>query len=302
MAALVTPAEAVEGGVGRPISGATIVPYAGIVPPKSMSVLSIGEIYYDGSMGGSRTVPIGHNLAVGIDMQVAFLPFTLAHIWRTDTKRWNFASALSIPMAWVQAEATVTLGPITGRRKEDEFGMFDIAVVPLQASYHFSQTAHLALNATIWAPTGKYDPQDLANLSNNNWSFMPAVAFTKINPKSNIEFSGMWTLEFDTENPATDYQNGILSDLELMAVKRFKKGAGVGLVGSWIDQLTDDDAALADLLNGFSGHAVGLGPIFTYSSKVGDHHVDMHGRWIHEFDAENRPEGDVIMFAVGSAL
>jgi hypothetical protein len=116
-----------------------------------MSVLSIGEIYYDGSIGGSRTVPIGENLALGIDMQIAFVPFTLAHIWDTGTKRWNFASALSIPMAWVQAEATVTLGPITGRRKEDEFGMYDIAVVPIQASYHFSETAHLALSATIWA-------------------------------------------------------------------------------------------------------------------------------------------------------
>src|SRR5678815_4938365 len=34
---------------------------------------------------------------------------------------------------------------------------------PIQASYHFSQTAHMALNLTVWAPTGKYDPNDLAN-------------------------------------------------------------------------------------------------------------------------------------------
>jgi hypothetical protein len=69
-----------------------------------------------------------------------------------------------------------------------------------------------------------------------------------------------------------------------------------------IDQLTDDDGTTADLLNGFSGHSIGLGPIFTYSAKFGDHQLDMHGRWVHEFDAENRPEGDVIMFTVGSKL
>jgi hypothetical protein len=40
-------------------------------------------------------------------------------------------------------------------------------------------------------------------------------------------------MEFSTENPATHFQNGILSDLEVLAIKRFKNGLGIGFVESW---------------------------------------------------------------------
>ena len=56
----------------------------------------------------------------------------------------------------------------------------------------------------------------------------------------------------------------------------------------------------ADRLDGFKGHAIGLGPIFTYSKKVGKGQLDMNGRWVHEFDASNRPEGDTLLFSVSS--
>ena len=49
-------------------------------------------------------------------------------------------------------------------------------------------------------------------------------------------------MEFYTENPATHFQNGILSDLEALAIKRFKNGLGIGFVESWIQQIIDDEA------------------------------------------------------------
>jgi len=91
--------------------------------------------------------------------------------------------------------------------------------------------------------------------------------YTKIIPEANIELSGIWQMEFYTENPATHYQNGILSDLEVLATKRFKGGFGIGFVESWIQLVTDDGGATANRLNGFSGRAFGIGPIATYSTK-----------------------------------
>jgi hypothetical protein len=302
LAVIAAPARAVEGGLGRPVSGATIAPFAGVVPPQPGSVFSVGEIYYDADIGGSRTVPVGANLTLGIDMKASFTPFTFAHIWDTGTKRWNYASAVSLSLAWVEAEADVSIGPIHGQVKDDDFGLFDIAMVPIQASYHFSETEHMALSLTVWAPTGEYDKNKLANLSLNNWTFVPTVAYTKLFPKQGFEFSGSWGVQFYTENPATDYKNGALSDFEFLAVRRSKGGGGFGVVGSWIDQLSDDEGDTADLLNGFSGHAFGIGPIFTYSTKAGERHLDMNGRWVHEFDAENRPEGDTLMFNVSTAF
>ena len=38
---------AVEGGLGRPISGMQITPYAGLVPPEPGLAVLVGETYYD---------------------------------------------------------------------------------------------------------------------------------------------------------------------------------------------------------------------------------------------------------------
>ena len=45
----VTRAFAVEGGLGRPISGMQIAPFAGAVPPEPGLAIAVGETYYEGS-------------------------------------------------------------------------------------------------------------------------------------------------------------------------------------------------------------------------------------------------------------
>jgi hypothetical protein len=292
----VTRAFAVEGGLGRPISGMSIAPFAGVVPPEPGFAVATGETYYEGSSGGGRTVPIAGLLVANVDMKASFTPIALLYIWNTPTKEWNFASVVSFPLAWLQVEANVSLGPLSLRKTDSIFGLFDLAFTPIIASHHFSQTDHLAFDFTFWAPTGSYQKGKLVNLSQNTWTFIPGVAYTKILPEANIELTGIWDMEFDTEDRATHYQNGILSDLEVLAIKRFKGGFGIGFVESWIQQVNDDGGAPA-ALNGFAGRAFGIGPIVTYSTKLGKSHLDFSARWIHDFDVAKRVNGDGFNFS-----
>jgi hypothetical protein len=126
------------------------------------------------------------------------------------------------------------------RKTDNTFGLFDLVFAPIVASYHISTTDHVALSFTFGAPTGSFEKGRLINLSTNTWTFIPGVAYTKILPQANIELTGIWQMEFDTEDHATHYQNGILCDLEVLAIKRFKNGFGIGLVESWIQQVNDD--------------------------------------------------------------
>jgi hypothetical protein len=71
---------------------------------------------------------------------------------------------------------------------------------------------------------------------------------------------------------------------------RFTNGFGIGFVESWIQQITDDPGAPA-VLNGFRGRAFGIGPIATYSTKLGKSHLDFSALWIHDFDVSNRGAG-----------
>lgn len=287
---------AVEGGLGRPISGAAIAPYAGVVPPEPGFAVTMGEAYYDGSISGA--IPIGNlNINLGIDMVASFTPIVVSYIWPTTSKEWNFASAVSFPLAYVEVEANAALGRFSGRATDHTFGLFDLAFTPLVASYHITQTDHVALSITVWAPTGRYDPNRLATLSTNNWTVIPGLGYTKILPKQNIELTGIWQLQFYTENPATNYQNGVLSDLEATVIKRFKCGAGIGVIGSWIEQLSDDSGPTADRFHGFSGRAFGVGPIITYTTKVGKSLLDLNARFVPEFGNEKRVGGNLFQFA-----
>ena len=287
---------AVEGGLGRPISGMSIAPYAGVIPPEPGLAVATGETYYEGSIGGGRTVPIAGLLVANVDMKASFTPIALFYIWPTPTKEWNFASSVSFPLAWLEVTANLSLGPLSIRKTESTFGLFDLVFTPIIASHHFSQTDHLAFSFTFWAPTGSFEKGRLVNLSQNTWTFIPGVAYTKILPEDNIELTGIWQMEFDTEDHATHYQNGILSDLEVLAIKRFKNGLGIGFVESWIQQVNDDAGAPA-ALNGFAGRAFGIGPIATYSTKVGKSHLDLSARWIHDFGVSQRVEGDAFNFS-----
>lgn len=294
--ALADRAHAVEGGLARPISGMQIAPFGGVLPLEPGFALAVSEIYYQGSIGGGKNVAIGGRLVANVDAKAAFTPISLLYVWPTPSKSWSFASAVGFPLAWVECEASLSLGAHAVKKKDDIFGVYDLVFTPIAASHHFSETDHLAFNFTFWAPTGSYETSKLANLSLNDWTFIPSVAYTKILPQPNIELTAIWNMYFYTENPATHYQSGIQSDLEVLAIKRFKNGFGIGFVESWIQQVTDDEGTLADRLNGFVGRSFGIGPIVTYSTKLGKSHLDFNVRWIHDFDVSKAVEGDGFNF------
>jgi len=108
---------AVEGGLGRPISGMQIAPFAGLVPPEPGLAVLTGETYYEGFIGGAATVPIAGLLVANVDTKAAFTPIGLLYIWPTPTKTWNFASVVNFPLAWVEVEASLSLGPFAVRKK-----------------------------------------------------------------------------------------------------------------------------------------------------------------------------------------
>ena len=64
-----------------------------------------------------------------------------------------------------------------------------------------------------------------------------------------------------------------------------------------IQQLTDDGGKAADRLNGFVGRAFGVGPMLTYSTKLGKSHLDFNARWVHEFENRKRPQGDLFQLS-----
>lgn len=182
---------AAEGALGRPISGTSMVANAGIVPPEPVTVVNFGEIYFDGSISGGRLVPLVGQTSLDVDAKVAFTLATLLKVWDTGPGAWNFASSITLPYVWTQVNATLTAGPRQAGAQDTASNLFDLYVTPITAGYHFSKTEHVALSFNIWAPTGRYDKNALANPSLNNWTFIPQVAYTRILPEQGLQFDAV---------------------------------------------------------------------------------------------------------------
>jgi hypothetical protein len=294
-------AQATEGALGRPISGSSVQPDAGVVPPEPDWYVNLSEIYFDGSISASHPVPIGGKTTLGLEGQISFTLATLLHVWDTGPGPWNFASSVTVPYVWESATASLGIGNRLGSVTQDASGLFDLTFTPLIAGYHFSQTEHIALSLNIWAPTGRYDSGDIANASLNNWTFIPTVAYTRIVPSLGMEFDATAGVQFYTRNSATNYQNAPLFTLDVMALKRFGNGVGVGLIVGTVQQIGNDSGPTADKLNGFRGYDVAVGPIVTYDTKIASKTpLSMSLRWVPTVASKNRLSSTATLMATAT--
>lgn len=298
------PGHATEGALGRQITGTTVQPNAGIVSPEPITVVNLSEIYLDGKIKGSRETPVGGNTTLGLDGEVSFTLATLMKTWDTGPGRWNFASSITVPYVWTKVTATLT-GPRGrgGDTSDTASNLFDLYFTPIIAGYHFSKTQHMALSLNIWAPTGKYDENALANPSLNNWTFVPQVAYTGIFPESGLQVDAVASLQLYTRNRATDYRNAPIFGLDVMARKMFASGVGLGLVAGTQQQIGPDDGPTADRLDGFRGHDFALGPILTYDRKLADNRsLSLSLRWVPTISSTRRLDSSATFMGSAALL
>ena len=295
-------AHAVEGGLGRSITGLQVTNYAGVVPPTPGWNLALGYAYYSGDIGAQRQLPISGVTALGVDASFGLASLTGVYVWNTGEGRWNFASMASLPYSEVDVTAELVLGPLRGSKDDSVGKPFDISFVPLMAGYHFDKTRHLSLSLSVSAPTGDYDPNRLANPSLNVWVYTPTVAYTQLFQQGTLEWSTVVGIDFASKNKDTDYQSGAIFHADSLLVKSFGNGWGIGGAMGWIEQLEDDSGPLADRLGGFRGSAWAVGPIVTYQRKWGQSTVAFSARWLTEFDVQNRLKGDPMMLTASVAF
>ncbi|WP_277185220.1 transporter [Caballeronia sp. BR00000012568055] len=282
------PVFATEGGLGRPVAGTSVLSGVGVVPPEEVWIASIEELYLDGSISGSRQVPVGGRSSIGLNGEVAFTLATLVRTWG-NFGGWSLASGFTLPYVWELARGTFAVGQRTATTSDRASNLYDLYFTPILAGWHFSQTDHIALSFNIWAPTGNYEAGALANPSLNTWTFVPQIAYTHLMPKYGLEFDAVMGFQFYTRNSATNYQNAPLFTLDVMGLKKFANGWGAGIVMGTVQQLGKDTGPIPDRLDGFVGHDFTVGPILTYGMKVaGKAPLSMSIRWVPSVTSTNR--------------
>jgi len=207
-----------------------------------------------------------------------------------------------VPYNMSSVNADVTVGPLAVRKSDSVSDFFDLAFIPIIASHHFSQTEHMALSLQIFAPTADYEVDKLANAGLGVWTFSPTVSYTKLIEPANVELTTVAAVDFYSNHGATNYDSAPVFRLDGLLLKRFANGWGIGAAGGWIQQISDDKGALADRLDGFKGHALGIGPVVSWGTKWKDGSLELQLRWIDEFDVKNRIKGEPVMLTASLKL
>jgi hypothetical protein len=152
---------------------------------------------------------------------------------------------------------------------------------------------HWSLTLSGFVPTGNYDAARLAQTGLNRPSVDLKGAYTFLSLQSGLEATAALGVNVNAMNNITNYQSGTELHLEWTLAQHLPFGLSAGVGGYFYQQLTNDGGS-GDANGAFKGHVASIGPIITYTLKVGAQQVDFDARWFHEFDAYHRVRGDTI--------
>ena len=291
-----------EGGSGHYMPG-SMASFIDSVPPAPVFLMRLNVMSYKGSASANLTLPIAGTLSSNVDASI--MGYGLTMVWRPDWafigEGWSYAMSTTIPLLTSEVSASAVSPLRPGRTislKDTETGLGDIIVQPVMVSRIFSPDFKVNSRLTIYAPTGEFTVGKLANTGKNFWTFSPSVEFMYLGQKNGFEASVFTGVDLNTENPDTDYTSGTQFHVDGTLAQHFPLWgglAGVGVNAYYYEQLAGDSGDGATL-GDFKAMTTGLGPVLSHSSKVGTHSVTGELKWLHEFDTENRLEGDIIFF------
>ncbi len=183
---------------------------------------------------------------------------------------------------------------------DDQAGLGDIIIDPFILAWH-TKNLHWALGVDTYVPVGAYDKNDIANLGRNYWTFEPVAALTYLSDNG-YEASIKLMYDFNTKNHSTDYQSGDEFHFDYTLGKKINN-YNIGIGGYYYKQITGDDGTVLTPAGPVDagdnkGQTIAVGPQVAYQYKG----VSFILKYQHEFETENKFEGDKFWLKIVAAL
>jgi hypothetical protein len=251
----------------------------------------------DGNKVRSLSVgPLEFDVETDVDSYM-FVP-TLVYATDYEILGARYAALVAQPFGNASVQAAVENVTIPGFALEvDEsgFGLGDTYVRPLWLGWNLGQF-DVGASYGLYLPSGKYDAGDADNVGLGMWTheFMANVAYYPDEERGTaLTLAGVY--EIHHEKDGVDITPGDHFSLNAGVSQYLPVGekwlAEVGLAGNAQWQVTKDsgsDALTKDVKN----EVYGVGPEFGLVYLPWEAQIKL--RWIHEFEAEARFEGDYI--------
>jgi hypothetical protein len=323
-------AQAAENATGWYALG-TKASMAGFVPPPGTYFVDV-NIYYEGNASAASAVGVAlqdiSKAARKLNLQGELLVEAKADV--TGRVYYNLPSVLWVAPGKVlggnvgfgaivpfgskdvdldlDAVATLTLGPPINQTfqrgqhfsESDSSTEFGDPVLNALIGWHEGNW-HWNVGMLVNVPIGPWSNTSSSNLSFNHWGVDTTAAVTWLDPNTGLEISAAPGFTFNWENPDTNYRTGTEFHVEFAVMEHFSQKFAVGVAGFHYQQVTGDSGAGARL-GDFKGRVTALGPAMTYNFNLGDIPVSTQLIWVHDFDVENRLEGDAGFLTISLPL
>jgi hypothetical protein len=302
--ALACTARAEQSGAGHYISGlysdfSTTSPSA-----EGWTVMNINLCYDNARAGGSRGLPFGGYVAANIKVQeYAEIPAVL-YAPPFQILGGQPSMGLALPYVWLQVRAlgdiTTRLGDRSPGRTEWASGFSDMVLLPFNLGWTNGDFKY-GIVPMIFAPTGEYNQDQLANVGLGYWTFTPMVYFSWLSSKIGTEFSVFTGMDFNTKNTDADYQSGDIFHVDATLAQHLPLAggfAGVGATAFYLKQFTGDSGGGATL-GAFEVESYGVGPTVSYARKFGNTQAVLDVQWLPQLHVDNTTKGNWIWLKLG---
>ena len=266
---------------------------AGVTPPPGTYVTT-ATAFYDAKIGA--TLEFG-GVTIGAGAHVEFLSTAIngLYVFSHQVLGGNLGISATVPVGFIDIDATVTAGPLSGQRSTEGGGLGDV-VTKVQLGWQrgdFSHTVYLQ----VLAPTGRYDTGFSPIIGLHRPGIDTGWAFTWADKPTKLQFNGTLGVTFNFENIATDYKSGNEFHFEWAIGREIMPGLVFGLVGYDFRQLTGDSGS-GVVLGSFKGQVDAIGLGVSGTTQIGTTPVIFNMRTYREFDVEHRWEGNSSMASV----
>ena len=186
-------------------------------------------------------------------------------------------------------------------------GLGDITVSPFLIQWTdgrlFGKPFYARLNFPVTFPTGDYNESRAANIGSNIWRFNPYFAFTIfLTPKLETSWRLHYLWNGKNDSPphsfgAQSIEPGDAFHLNFALSYEINPKMRVGIAGYYLKQTTDDRIDGVGVPDSRE-KVFGIGPGIMYGDRSSTYIVNYY----FEDDAENRPEGDRLVFRYMSSF
>ncbi|MAZ89577.1 MAG: hypothetical protein CL693_18240 [Cellvibrionaceae bacterium] len=233
---------------------------------------------------------------VGIDVELSFDYLSLLYKPGIEIFGAQYAYGATFVAGRVDIEGSTQVGPFSQEFSDAKNSYGDITLVPGIFYWNNDENWHFSQSFYVVAPVGDYDDSDTANTGLNYWTFETDFAATYLNESTGQDYSFVFGYGYNTENDDTDYQSGDEIHLDYVLNQFVSDSVAVGIHGFLYKQISGDSGDGA-LLGSFKAEASGVGPAVMWLPKRYEGKAALVAKWIHEYDSENRIDGDHVFLS-----